>query len=80
MIKYLKKIQIHLSRKDGGKEVLLNQIPREKNIRENLLFKLVNSNLDNLLLEVWIEILEKLSIKKGSIIVFVDIRMIGELL
>jgi hypothetical protein len=41
---------------------------------------LVNSNLDNLLLEVWIEILEKLSIKKGSIIVFVDIRMIGELL
>jgi hypothetical protein len=80
LIKYLKKIQTHLSRKDGGKEVLLNQIPREKNIRENLLFKLVNSNLDNLLLEVWIEILEKLSIKKGSIIVFVDIRMIGELL
>jgi uncharacterized protein YwgA len=65
-MKYLKKVQAHLSGKDEGKEIIINHIPREKNIMADLLSKLVITNLVKLSFEVWIEILEKPSIKKGQ--------------
>jgi hypothetical protein len=65
-MKYLKKVQAHLFGKDEGKEIIINHIPREKNIMADLLSKLVITNLVKLSFEVWIEILEKPSIKKGQ--------------
>jgi hypothetical protein len=38
-MKYLKKVQAHLSGKDEGKEIIINHIPREKNIMADLLSK-----------------------------------------
>lgn len=43
-------------------------------MRANLISKLARSNLVNLLLGVWIEILKKTSIERGPIIVFIDIE------
>jgi hypothetical protein len=38
-MKYLQKVQAHLSEKDEGKEIIINHIPREKNIMADLLSK-----------------------------------------
>lgn len=66
-MKYLQKVQAHLSVKHEGKEIIINHIPREKNIMVDLLSKLVSTNLVKFPLEVWIEILEKPSIKERPI-------------
>lgn len=43
-------------------------------MRANLISKLARSNLVNLLLGVWIEILKKTSIERGLITAFIDIE------
>jgi hypothetical protein len=43
-------------------------------MRANLISKLARSNLVNLLLGVWIEILKKTSIERGPITAFIDIE------
>lgn len=65
MQQYLQKVQPYL--KVGDKSILITRIIREDNHQTDFMSKLTSLNLVNLLVDVWVEAVEKLSVGKKKV-------------
>lgn len=67
-------VQLYFSKKDRGKNILITCIPRKDNHLVDLLSKLASSNPVDLLIDVWVEVLQKPSMGEELIIVPINIE------